>query len=86
MSRISIEVTPDQHKQLKAVAALSGKSLKDYMLEKTLPVENDEDAAMQELLEYLRPSIEQAKRGEFVDDSLDDIFQEAFNELKADNV
>lgn len=86
MSRISIEVTPDQHKRLKAVAALSGKSLKDYMLEKTLPVEDDEELAMQELLEYLRPSIEQAERGEFVNDSLDKIFQEAFNELKAENV
>ena len=86
MSRISIEVTQDQHKRLKAVAALSGKSLKDYMLEKTLPVEDDEEVAMQELLEYLRPSIEQAERGEFVDDSLDDVFQEAFNELKAENV
>ena len=86
MSRISIEVTPDQHKRLKAVAALSGKSLKDYMLEKTLPVEDDEEVAMQELLEYLKPSIEQAERGEFVDDSLDDIFREAFNELKAENV
>ncbi len=79
-------MTPDQHKRLKAVAALSGKSLKDYMLEKTLPVKDDEELAMQELLEYLRPGIEQAERGEFVNDSLDKIFQEAFNELKAENV
>ena len=73
MSTISIEVTPDQHKRLKAVAALSGKSLKDYMLEKTLPVEDDEEAAMQELLEYLKPSIEQAERGEFSERSVLDI-------------
>ena len=85
MSKISLEVTPDQHKRLKAVAALSGKSLKDYMLEKTLPVEDDEKAAMSELLEYLKPSIEQAERGEFVDESIDHIFQEAFDELKAEN-
>ena len=77
MSRISIEVTPDQHRRLKATAALSGKSLKDYMLEKTLPVENDEESAMQELIEYLKPSVEQAERGEFVEDSLEDIFPEA---------
>ena len=74
MSRISIEVTPDQHKRLKAVAALSGKSLKDYMLQKMLPAaEDDEQAAIQELLEYLKPSIEQAERGEFSPRSVLDI-------------
>lgn len=34
MSRITIDVTSDQHKRLKAIAALSGQSLKDYVLEK----------------------------------------------------
>lgn len=55
------------------MAALSGKSLKEYMLEKTLPVEDDENVAMQELLEYLRPSIEQAEHGEFSKRSVLDI-------------
>lgn len=82
MSRISIEVTPDQHKRLKAFAALSGKSIKDYMLEKTLPVEDEEETTMEELIKFLKPSIEQAERGEFVDDTVDEIFQEAFDELK----
>ena len=81
MSTISIEVTPEQHKRLEAIAALSGQSLNDYLLEKLLPVEDDEEAAIQELIDYLKPSIEQAKRGEFIDSSLDDIFQEAFDEL-----
>ena len=85
MNRISIEVTPHQHRRLKAVAALSGKSIEDYMLEKTLPIEDDEKLAIQELLEHLKPSIEQARRKELIDDSLNNIFQEAIDEVKAEN-
>jgi uncharacterized protein (DUF1778 family) len=32
MSRISIDVTPEEHQKLKAMAALKGKSIKDYVL------------------------------------------------------
>lgn len=35
--RLSIEITAEQHKKLKAIAALQGKSIKDYVLEKSLP-------------------------------------------------
>lgn len=33
MSRISIDVSPEEHRKLKAIAALKGKSMKDYLLE-----------------------------------------------------
>jgi Antitoxin ParD len=33
MSRISIDVSPEEHRKLKAIAALRGKSMKDYLLE-----------------------------------------------------
>lgn len=36
MSRISIDVTPEQHKRLKAIAALRGKSIKQLILDSTL--------------------------------------------------
>ncbi|MGO8698445.1 MAG: hypothetical protein ACLQVY_12080 [Limisphaerales bacterium] len=36
MRRISIDVTFEEHKKLKAMAALRGKSIKDYVLERTL--------------------------------------------------
>lgn len=84
MSRITIDVTSDQHKRLKAIAALSGQSLKDYVLEKTLPLEEDEQAAMDELLEYLKPRIAQARRGEVVNQSVEEIFQEAYADIDAD--
>ena len=36
MSRISIDVTTEEHQKLKAVAALKGLSIKEYVLERTL--------------------------------------------------
>ena len=36
MSRISIDVTPEEHSKLKAPAALSGKSMREFVLERTL--------------------------------------------------
>lgn len=80
MSRISIEVTPNQHKRLKTLAALSGKSLKEYMLEKTLPVGDDEEEAIQELSALLKPRLAEAKRGEFVDQTVEEIFDEVYQE------
>ena len=48
MSRISIDVSPEEHRKLKAIAALQGKSMKDYLLEgKIDPAE--EDKALGEL-------------------------------------
>ncbi|MFQ5443753.1 MAG: DUF1778 domain-containing protein, partial [Nitrospinales bacterium] len=40
MSRLSIEITAEQHQRLKAVAALAGKSIKDYVLDRALPPSN----------------------------------------------
>lgn len=36
MTRLSIEITPEQHKTLKAMAALNGKTIKEYVLEQTI--------------------------------------------------
>ena len=35
MNRISIDVTAEQHKKLKALAALQGKTIKQFVLERT---------------------------------------------------
>ena len=73
--RLSIEVSPEQHQRLKASAALHGKSIKDYVLEKTLP-DLAEESALYELESYLKPRVEEACRGEFSEKSVDDIFDE----------
>lgn len=77
--RLSIELTPEQHKRLKAAAALQGQSIKDYVLKRSLPG-IDEEAALQELEAFLKPRIEAAKKGELSSKSVDDIFDEALQE------
>ena len=82
MSRISIDVTEQQHQRLKAFAALRGQSVKDYVLEPTFPpvADNDqmsEEAALHALEEFLKPRIEAAKRGEVVSRSVTQIFEDA---------
>ncbi|WP_162029594.1 MULTISPECIES: hypothetical protein [unclassified Lentimonas] len=51
-----MDVTPGQHKRLKALAALSGQSIKDYVLGRTL-LQGDEDsveAVFDEVTDELR--------------------------------
>lgn len=74
--RLSIELTNEQHQQLKAAAALQGKSIKTYVLERTLP-NNDEQAALNELEGFLKPRIEAATQGEVSSKSVEQIFEDA---------
>lgn len=85
MSRLSIEITPEQHSRLKACAALRGQSIKDYVLERALPplpVDETltEEEALRQLEAFLKPRIESAKRGEFVHKSVEQIFEEVHSE------
>src|SRR4051794_11836424 len=63
MGRISIDVTDEEHKKLKAVAALRGKSIKGYVLERTLATDGSEDASLRELEELMGERIHAAKAG-----------------------
>ena len=40
MSRLTIDITEQQHKTLKAMAALQGKTIKEYALERLFPARN----------------------------------------------
>ena len=54
MSRISIDVSPQEHQKLKAMAALRGVSLKDFLLADVLEAtDSKENQAIQELEELL---------------------------------
>ena len=77
--RLSIEITREQHKKLKATAAMQGKSIKDYVLDQTLP-DNDEEAALTELETFLQPRIEEVMRGERSDKTVDQIVAETIQE------
>lgn len=81
MSRLSIEVTPEQHQRLKAMAALSGQTIKDYILERALPVLPEEEA-LRQLEAFLKPRIEEAERGEVTGKSVEQIFAEVRDEFR----
>jgi Antitoxin ParD len=89
MGRLSIEITQEQHQRLKAVAALHGKSIKDYVLERTLPptIPNvdslSEDEALLRLEMFLKPRIEEAERGEVVNQTATEIVAELKRERHA---
>jgi hypothetical protein len=77
MSRISIDVTDDEHKKLKAMAALRGKSIKDYVLERTLSPDKADKAALKELEELLHIRIRAAKAGAVSRRTAAEVFAEA---------
>ena len=80
MSRLSIDLTPEQHQKIKAVAALQGKSIKEYVLAQILPTSSDENMALNELEMLLDKRIKSAKAGEFSKKSVEEIFQEVYSE------
>src|SRR5438477_9625350 len=63
MSRISIDVTDDEHKKLKALAAIRGKSIKDYVIERTLGAEDSDDGALRKLEKILDSRIRATRDG-----------------------
>ncbi len=77
MSRLTIEITDQQHQSIKALAAMQGKSIKEYAMQRLLPLTADEEQAMQELEAFLKPRMEAAERGEVVSTSVKAIFEEA---------
>ncbi len=76
MARLSIEIAEEQHQQIKALAAMRGLSIKDYILEKALPMTEEEQQAMERLKAFLAPRIAQARRGEFYEGTMDDLLAE----------
>ena len=77
MSRISIDVTDNEHKKLKAMAALRGKSIKDYVLERTLGSSEADTAALQELEKVLDGRIRAAQGGAVSRRTASEIFAQA---------
>jgi hypothetical protein len=82
MPRLSIDITPEEHQKLEAIAAIKGQSIKDYVLTRGLreapALEGmSDDEALSALSDFLEPRIEQARRGELSTKSLDDIRHEA---------
>lgn len=76
MSRISIDVSTEDHQKLKALAALQGKSIKDYVLERALgSPQQDEIQALAELESFLDDRIRRTEQQGISSQSVEDVFQ-----------
>ena len=81
MKRISIEVTEKQGHRLKAMAALQGKSIKEFVLASTIGTE--EGKALEELEALLRQRAEQVKAGNVSTRSVGEIFEAGISEASS---
>ncbi len=79
MSRISIDVTDAEHQKLKALAALQGLSIKEFVLSRTIGDANL-GPVLQELERLLDHRMEQARTEGFSSRSVQDIFEAARRE------
>jgi len=79
MSRISIDVSEEQHQKIKAMAALQGKSIKNFVLDRTLNT-IDEDNALAELEALLDERIHHSQKGKISKRPVMDVFQEVYGE------
>lgn len=80
MSRLTIDMTDQQHQSLKALAALQGKTIKQYALERLLPDNLDTDLAWQELNNLLRARIQDGLDGKVSSKSVSAILDEELGE------
>jgi uncharacterized protein (DUF1778 family) len=74
---MSIDVTEDEHKKLKAMAALRGQSIKDYVLERTLEADEADKDALLELEQLLDRRIKAAQAGAVSCKTASEVFAEA---------
>jgi len=76
MSRLTIDMTDQQHQSLKAFAALQGKTIKQYALERLFPGDAEADQAWQMLKTLLDARISAGLSGEVSSQSIADILDE----------
>jgi len=82
MGRLTIDITDQQHQALKAMAALQGKTIKEYALERLLPEAGDEDG-LAGLRSLLATRAAEAGRGEVSDKSISEIAADVMQSGKA---
>lgn len=76
MSRLTIDITDQQHQSLKALAALQGKTIKQYALERLFPGDADGDRAWSELKSLLNTRISEGQAGKVCAKSVGEILDE----------
>ncbi|EBI9056566.1 antitoxin [Salmonella enterica] len=83
MGRLTIDITDQQHQSLKALAALQGKTIKQYALERLFPGDADVDQAWQELKKLLGNRINNGLEGKVSTKSIGDILDDELSGERA---
>ncbi|MBZ2190272.1 antitoxin [Alcanivorax sp. JB21] len=76
MSRLTIDVTEQQHQTPKALAALEGKALKQYAIERLFSADSTGDQALSELKALLSERLSEARRGELSQGSISELAEQ----------
>lgn len=76
MSRLTIDMTSQQHQHLKALVALRGKTIKQYTLERLFPGDAADDQAWQQLKSLLHMRIDAGLVGKVSAKSVRDTLDE----------
>lgn len=76
MSRLTIDITKHQHQSLKALAALQGKTIKQYAIERLFPSDTNADQAWEELKGLLNERIREGLSGKVSAKSISEILDD----------
>ncbi|AAO28823.1 antitoxin [Xylella fastidiosa subsp. morus] len=76
MSCLTIDITDQQHQSLKALAALQGKTVEQYALERLFPSDTDADQAWQDLKTLVGTRISEGLAGKVSTKSINEILNE----------
>ncbi|MCC8616572.1 antitoxin [Xanthomonas vesicatoria] len=82
MSRVTIDLSDQQHQSLKALAALQGKTIKQYTLERFFPGDVNADQAWRELKSLLGGRVEEGLAGRVSTKSISTILDEELAERR----
>ena len=83
MSRLTIDITDQQHQSLKALAALQGKTIKQYALERLFPGDTDAERAWEELKILMNTRVNEGLAGRLSTKTVGDILDEEISEGRA---
>ncbi|MBA5800427.1 MULTISPECIES: antitoxin [Rhizobium] len=83
MSRLTIDITDQQHQSLKALAALQGKTIKQYALERLFPGDTDGERAWEELKTLMNTRVNEGLAGRLSTKTVGEILDEEIAEGRA---
>jgi hypothetical protein len=82
MSRLTVDLTDQQHQTLKALAALQNRTIKEYVLERLFPGDANGDQAWQDLNALLATRINEGLAGRISAKSVNEILDEELAETR----